>query len=226
MFLVEGIKNVDALLRSDYTIERIFATEPWLERNRKYEQNTAITKLNDATLERISAQINPEQVLAISKTKSEHFDINAIADKVILLLDGINDPGNLGTIIRTADWFGVKKIVCSKHTVDCYNPKVVHSAMGSLFTSNIYYENLEAAITKLKQNRKHKVYATALNGTDVKQISFEGKSAIVIGSESHGINTAILKICDKLISVKSAGMSQAESLNAGVATGIVLHCIR
>lgn len=226
LFTVEGVKTVDALIRSDYTIEKIYATEVWLSRNKRLTKSIEIIKVNETILERISTNKSPEQVLALAKIKHERLDTKTIADKVVLLLDGLNDPGNFGTIIRTADWFGVKKIICSKNTVDCYNPKVVQSAMGSLFSSTIYFENLEQIIPKLKQEGKYSMYATALHGSDVRKLRFAAKSGIIIGSESHGIQSSILKMCDQNISILSADASNAESLNAGVAAGIVLHCIQ
>jgi TrmH family RNA methyltransferase len=139
---------------------------------------------------------------------------------ISLLLDAIQDPGNLGTIIRIADWFGVPSIICSENCADMYNPKVVQSTMGSLGRVNVEYTNIEKWLEK---NNGIKAYAAALNGKNVQQVKGVTEGIIVIGNESKGISEAILQRCTEKITIPKTG--QAESLNAAVATGIILSHI-
>ena len=132
------------------------------------------------------------------------------------MLDGIQDPGNLGTIIRICDWFGIKDIIASKDTVDEYNPKVVQSSMGSIFRINVFYTELEVF---LKSNKK-KVWAAMLKGKDIKKVHDVKEGIILIGNESKGVREYLLPFIDEKIAIISRG--KAESLNASVALGIIL----
>lgn len=150
--------------------------------------------------------------------------INLQIDKeFVLLLDGISDPGNLGTIIRTADWFGIHKLVCSHDTVDVYNPKVVQATMGSLFRSIIYYADPAEFLSGLPKEMP--IYGTFLKGDNVYRENFGKSGVVVIGSESHGISTETAEIVDKHLLIPSTG-SSAESLNASVAAAIICSEIR
>ncbi len=140
----------------------------------------------------------------------------------VLMLDGIRDPGNLGTIIRTADWFGVEAIFCSTDCVDCFNPKVVQSAMGSLFRIPVLYGSMKEFINESKIKGGYFVIGASLQGTLGLPTSAGSKKALVIGSESHGLSPEVLQLVDSNITITKAVKSDAESLNAAVACGILL----
>ena len=170
-------------------------------------------------LEKISALSTPNSVLAIFEKRKPAIDFT-LKKKITLALDNIQDPGNLGTIIRTADWFGIENIICNEATADMYNPKVVQSTMGSLARVSIIYTDLYAWLKKAKSI---KIYATALEGDSINDLKAIKEGIIVIGNEANGISDEILKICTEKITISKIG--KAESLNAGVATGIILSHI-
>jgi TrmH family RNA methyltransferase len=169
-------------------------------------------------LEKISALSTPNQVLAVFKKAKE--TAIPIKGKITLLLDTIQDPGNLGTIIRIADWFGVSGIVCSVNSVDVYSPKVVQSTMGSIARVNIIYTDLKEWLLR---NKQVKIYAAALKGEYINAIKNIDEAIIIIGNESKGISDELLQIANKKITIPKIG--EAESLNAAVATGIILSHI-
>ena len=217
VFIAEGPKLVKELLteHSDSVLE-IFALKTWIEENKKITDNRNLTEITEAELEKISQLTTPNQVVAVVK----HFNtIKPIADKekFILVLDGIQDPGNLGTIIRIADWFGVQHIVCSEDSADRYNPKVVQSTMGSIGRVNVFYTSL----TKwLGEQQDARIYAAVLEGQDITRMQEPAGGVIVIGNESKGISEEVLRFCNVTITILQKG--KAESLNAAVATGIIL----
>jgi TrmH family RNA methyltransferase len=168
-------------------------------------------------LQRISLLKTPNKVLAVfNKNISQEEPV--LENKISLMLDDIQDPGNLGTIIRNADWFGIDNIICSENCVDCYNPKVVQSTMGSLSRVNILYTDIESFI---KKNSKISLFAAALSGTSLKELNRIDEGIILIGNESKGIHEDILLLATERITIPKFG--HAESLNAAVASGIILY---
>jgi RNA methyltransferase, TrmH family len=220
-FIAEGGKVVmELLLSKKFNCREIFGMQEWMNSNegliRKYF-NGQLEVIQDYELEKISALTTPHQVLAVFE-KASGKPVYPLG-KISLLLDNIQDPGNLGTIIRIADWFGIKDIICSAHTADMYNPKVVQSTMGSLGRVNILYTDL---VNWIQQHREVKFYATAFNGRDVKEIKLE-EGLLVIGNEAKGISEELMQMADEKITIPKFG--EAESLNAAVATGIILSHI-
>ena len=223
-FVVEGEKMVHELIMSDYKVNALYATPAWLEANqeliRKYQLNAE--KISPKELERISSFKTPNQVLATAQIPI-NLELQINFEDLILVLDDIRDPGNLGTIIRTADWFGIRMIVCSQNTVDLYNPKVLQASMGSFMRVNVFYEELTSFIKKAK-SEKVNVYGTFLNGMNIYAEKLAEKGLIIIGNESQGISPEIEKLVDHKISIPSYTINpalQAESLNASIATAIV-----
>ncbi len=219
VFIAEGGKVVMELITSaQFECVEILALTNWLQENSLFLQKNffnTITELQPHELDKISALTTPNQVLAIFKKRmATTFDSSG---KISLLLDGIQDPGNMGTIIRIADWFGIGNIVCSVNCADMYNPKVVQSTMGSLGRVNVIYTNI---ISWLAHNKKVTVYAAALHGKPLQQFKQLKEGLIVIGNESKGISDEVMKYCDEKITIAKTGA--AESLNAAVATGIIL----
>lgn len=216
MFIAEGPKLVQELLEDkNFTCEKIYAIAGWQLKYNIGENNIDYIKAFE--LEKISGLAKPNQVLALFRQKTSITDFNP-REKITLLLDDIQDPGNLGTIIRTADWFGIKNIICSEATADMYNPKVVQSTMASLGRVNIVYCNL---LQWLHQHKGIQILAAALLGKSLSHFKNINEAFIIIGNESKGISSTLLDIADEKIFIQKVG--NAESLNAAVATGIILN---
>ena len=221
LFIVEGPKAVAEFLDSDFTIQQIFATRPWIEKMGEQAFNTE--EISEKDLQIISAQKHPNQVLAVVEMPEAPAPPTRIED-LCLVLDAIQDPGNMGTIIRIADWFGIKHIICSKETADIYNPKVVQSTMGSISRVQVSYANLVDWLNEL--NGSVPVYGTLLSGENIYETKLESKGLIIIGNESRGISDDVAFYISKAIKIPSWGDSKTESLNAAVATGIVVAAFR
>lgn len=211
LFVVEGEKLVDELLQSDWPIESIFATKDW--------SGQADVLLSENELKRISFLKTPNKVLALVKIKTK---TNFKLANTVLALDDIKDPGNLGTIIRIADWFGVQDILCSEETVDYLNPKVIQSTMGSFCRVNLSYVDLSKTLQTLTD---FDIFTTVMDGEPVECLKQSSNKIIVLGNESKGISENLLQLNSKKISIKKASVSKAESLNVAVACGICLSVI-
>ena len=222
LFIVEGIKSVDDLLRSSFEVEEVLATEAWVGEHESEVPAAELTLVTPAEMERLSAWKNPQPVMAVVRIPQR--DLSDIQyDQPLLILDDIRDPGNMGTIIRTADWFGIRQLVCSQTTVELYNPKVIQATMGSFTRVKVYYTDLESFIdNNLKERR---VLGAFLEGTPVQRFDFQPSDVIVIGNEANGITEAVArKINTKILidsPVKSA--DKAESLNASIAAAIMMY---
>lgn len=220
LFIAEGPKIVKELLEGENVkITALFALKEWIEDNKQLTGITPITEITEAELEKISQLKTPNKVVAIIEQfeKSDEFSAK---NKITLVLDGIQDPGNLGTIIRIADWFGVEQIVCSNDSADVYNSKVVQSTMGSIARVKVMYVNLQKWLSGQKDIS---IYATTLEGQAISATEKIKEGIIVFGNESQGISPEVLNYCTDKITIPKKG--KAESLNAGVAAGIVLSHI-
>ena len=213
LFVAEGEKIVNELLNSEFEIEHIYATKQFSGINSI--QLPAVTLVNNDELSRISNLTSPNNVLAIVKVYQQELENNT---GITLVLDDVNDPGNLGTIIRMCDWFGVQQIICSKNTVDIYNPKVVQSTMGSLFRVGVRYTDLSTYLAKVSTP----VYGAFMGGENIKGISGKKNAHLVMGNEANGISVEVEEYISKKVSIKNIG-NNAESLNVAVATSILLH---
>ena len=209
LFIAEGEKVVSELLRSDFEIKNIYATKEW------EVSNDNITQISNTELQKISNLKSPNKVLAVVQFKNHKIIKH---DGITLVLDEINDPGNLGTIIRMCDWFGVKQIICSKNTVDIFNPKVVQSAMGSAFRVQVNYTDLENYLSDIKTP----IYGAFMDGKNLKEVKLPKSAHLVMGNEANGISAEINKLITDKVAIKNIGKS-AESLNVAVATSILLH---
>ena len=216
-FVVEGAKSVIELLKSDFEIELLFITKSFFEDNEALLQNYSIEpELVEANhLEKVGSFSSNNAALAVVKTK-ENVELLVKGKEFALVLNDIRDPGNLGTIIRIADWYGITKIICSNSTVDIYNPKVINSTMGSFTRISLYYTDLEIFI----KNQSVNIYGTLLDGENIHQTKFSDSGYIVIGNEANGISEEITKLITHKITIPRFG--GAESLNAGIATAVVL----
>lgn len=221
-FIAEGPKVVMELIHnSSFTCIELVGLEAWLLENesalrKKYKG--PVHKADLADLEKISALSTPNQVLAIFKKKEQLPPV--VKGNLILLLDTIQDPGNLGTLIRIADWFGIRYIVCSADSADMYNPKVVQSTMGSIGRVELFYTEPDGW---LEENPAARVYASALAGKDIGKMHGIKEGVIIIGNESKGIRPSLMERANEKITIPRIG--SAESLNAAVAAGIILSHI-
>jgi TrmH family RNA methyltransferase len=215
VFVAEGPKLVKELIESHVELMQVYALNEWMEENKDLLKLINVTAINETELERASQLKTPNKVFAIVKK----FEVNepAIKGRISLVLNAIRDPGNLGTIIRIADWFGISQIICSADCADMYNSKVVQATVGSIARVNVFYTDLPAW---LKQRSGMRIYAAMLEGKDVTKMSTIKEGLIVIGNESMGIDKEVLQYSNEQISIPRKG--SAESLNAAVATGIIL----
>jgi TrmH family RNA methyltransferase len=212
LFLAEGPKLALELLNSDYRVEKLYATAEWLADNPVDVETTAVTEME---LAKMSTLQTPNEVLLLCRQKKEVGE-PIFKNKVTIVLDGLQDPGNLGTIIRIADWFGIDQIIASEDTVEFYNPKVIQSTMGSFIRVRCWYQHLPEILSSVDVP----IYGALLKGQSVNQLSALKEGILVIGNESKGIREAVLPLITKAITIPRIG--QAESLNAAVATGILL----
>lgn len=211
VFIVETPKVTDEFLQNDFTVKKIYATENWRQPN---TTGTSFTHVLPSELERISNLEHPNKVLAVFYQKK--MPPLQLANNFTLILDGIQDPGNLGTIIRIADWYGITQIVAAPGTADCYNSKVVQSSMGSLGRVNVYYED----IVPLLKSSTVAIYGALLSGENINKKTPVKEGVLIIGNEGNGISEAVLPYIKYPVTIPGSG--KAESLNAAVATGIIL----
>ena len=210
--MVEGNKIIQELKHSSYKIQEIFSIQP---EDLSFPE-TKIHPITERELKKISFLQTPKDSVAVCELREEKLLKNV---PIQLILDGIQDPGNLGTIIRLADWFGISQIVCSEDTVDFYNPKVIQASMGSFVRVNIVYEKLEEYLT----NSPDPILGTDMEGKNLFNFLFPEKFNLVLGNEGNGIRPEIKKIITEKITIPRFGKSQAtESLNVSMAAGIIL----
>ncbi len=215
-FIAEGPKIVrDLLDETPGSVEEIYATGAWMEENKEIINQDRVVIVTPEQLERISLLTTPNKVLAVVR----HFEPGeaiSVKGQLVLALDTIQDPGNFGTIIRIADWFGVNQIVASIDSADQYNPKVVQATMGSIARVKVFYRDLKEWLAK----QEVKKIAADLDGQPVNSVSPVKEAIIIIGNESKGISNELFGMADEKITIPKIG--KAESLNAAVAAGIIL----
>jgi len=216
LFVVEGIKVVNELLSSNYELNKLFCTEDCSA----LFKNCNLQIISEKELSKISNLSSPNKVLGLFKIPTTY---KIKEEGLILVLDGINDPGNLGTIIRLSDWFGVSHIVCSKNTVDCYNQKVVQATMGSLARISITYEDLEVFLKETQLP----IYGAVMDGTNVYSRSLQQNAVLVMGNESNGMSKTIESLINTKVTIpKYSESTVTESLNVATATAILLNEFR
>ncbi len=217
LFIAEGPKIVQELLEADVTaVKELYALQEWIHDNKELIGKNQVIEITEIELEKISQLATPNKVVALV-LHYEKQPIFTVTDQVTIVLDNIQDPGNLGTLIRLADWFGVSQLICSPDSADLYNPKVVQSTMGSIARVNVQYIELEPWLKSLQNIN---IYAASLDGEDVSTMKKIDEGIIIIGNESKGISPGLMDLCHKKITIPKKG--KAESLNAAVAAGIIL----
>ncbi len=210
--MVEGNKTIKEIPFSHFKINEIFSVNP----NDFDLKGINVTGITPNELKKISFLQHPKDSVAVCELVNENF-LNDVS--IQLILDGIQDPGNLGTIIRLADWFGIEQIICSEDTVDFYNPKVIQASMGSFLRVNMGYKNIEEYL----KNTKTEIIGTDMDGKNFYDYNFPEKFNLVLGNEGNGIRPETEKLLTEKITIPRFGKSKStESLNVSMATGIIL----
>lgn len=215
LFVVEGRKSVNELLNSSFELYGLYVTEDLEEEYQSHQANLVSAK----ELSQMSSLKTPSGVLAVFHIPDQK-ELNK--DEWILALDDISDPGNLGTIIRLCDWFGIKQLYCSNHTVDCYNPKTLQATMGSISRVELFYGDLDSFLSKTDLP----VYGSFMDGASIYQSKLPEKGILIMGNEANGIGDSISSKVSHRISIPTFGNSKTESLNVAMATSILLSELR
>jgi RNA methyltransferase, TrmH family len=215
VFVVEGPKLLEEVLASGYVTRKVYATGEWVQ---PVAKSIDLVNVSEDELQRISGLQTAHEVLAVVEQKKND-TVPVFKGKLSIALDNIQDPGNLGTIIRIADWFGVKQVIASNGTVELYNPKVIQSTMGSFVRVEMWYDDIAETL----KNAGVPVYGALLNGRNVLEMKKINEGVLVIGNESKGLSDEVKRLITEPITIPRFG--GAESLNAAVATGIILSHI-
>jgi TrmH family RNA methyltransferase len=213
VFIIEGPKMLEEAIKANCTIEKIYATSAW--EGKVGNSSGDIEEIDDIMLSRISHLQTPNQVVALVRKNQSNPNVD-YSKQLTIVLDGIQDPGNLGTIIRTADWFGLTNILVTEDTASVYNPKVIQSTMGSCFRVRVQ----TVGVDQLLMQQKLPIIGTLLSGKSIFENKMPSNGFLVIGNESKGIRSPLKELITHPVAIPKFG--GAESLNAAVATGIVL----
>jgi RNA methyltransferase, TrmH family len=227
LFIAEGEKVVKDLLRSECDVVAVYGTELFFQnlgKDVRISKSTEVEFVTDDELRKMSALTTPQKVLAVVRIPEQQSEINYDSGLKIVL-DNISDPGNLGTVIRIADWFGIKEIACSRETVDCYNPKVVQATMGSLFNVTLIYDDLENIFERNIALKNLPVFGMVLDGNNIYGKKYPADGFILMGNEAAGVDFGLQKFITNRITIPGFG-SKADSLNVAIATGIICYEFR
>ena len=222
LFIAEGQKIVDEIVESDLNIRYVIYNK---DKSFNYISCQAESYITDNMgMNKISALKTPPAILAIVDQSYVKFSIEDINDKLCLVADNIQDPGNLGTMIRICDWFGIDNLICSKESADLYNPKVIQASMGAFLRVKIFYTNLSEFISEYKSLTQNQCFGTFIEGENIYQSKLSNKGLIILGNEGNGISKDIESFVDKKLHIPSFANSEkhSESLNISVAAGIIV----
>ncbi|MFT5942078.1 MAG: TrmH family RNA methyltransferase [Sediminicola sp.] len=214
LFVAEGVKLVRELLESDFGVYGIYTTDLGL-----VKKSELVHLISEVDLQKMSGLKSPNKIIGVFHYPKEREIL--ITDWVVVL-DDVRDPGNLGTIIRLCDWFGIDQLVCSLNTVDCFNPKTLQATMGSLGRMNIFYTD----VIHFLKNTTLPIYGAFMNGTTVYEEQFPENGVLVMGNEANGVSAEVEALIAKKIAIPQFGKSNTESLNVATATAILLNEIR
>jgi TrmH family RNA methyltransferase len=220
LFIVEGVKLVTEFIQHEkFELTEIFATAEYMANHRQLLSGRSFkyTEVSGEELKKISLLTSPNQVLAIAKITSSKLDVDLLKKVTTLYLDDVRDPGNLGTIIRIADWFGIVQVICSPNTTEVYNPKTLQASMGAILRVNVTNMSFEQL---LKHADNLPIYGALLQGANIYTTTLK-HGVLVIGNEANGISTEVLKHITNPITIPSAGSNGSESLNAANACAII-----
>jgi len=218
LFIAETPKVVEEILHAKISIKTIFALENWIKNNKRLIQSDVeIIMINQAELKKASCLSVPNEVSAIVKIPvSDSMGFRSLKNEITIALDGLSDPGNMGTIIRMAQWFGIKNVICSNDCVDVYNPKVVQGSMGAIAHVYIHYRDLAKLFDKENMS---KIYGAVLNGNNIYKMNLKENGIILLGNEANGISKELLPFVTDPITIPSIGRN--ESLNVAIAASII-----
>lgn len=224
-FVAEGEKIVNELIHSSYKIDSIIGLKEWIDDNVKQLniKNIKTYCANEEELSSISSLKTPNKVLAVAHIAENIFDIELLKDKLTLALDDIQDPGNFGTIIRLADWFGIQNVICSENSVDVYNSKVIQASMGAFLRVNVVYLKLPVFFSEYKNKVNQIIYGAALKVESIYNTNLDSSGLIVLGNEARGISHEINPFINRWITIPSFNLrsEKTESLNVSIATAII-----
>lgn len=216
IFIIEGIKSIAEFIQSSYQIHSIYYLAQYQPLLPALPANIKLFEVNNAELDKISTLQTPQGILAlVNIPKNPVLDVKQLQNTFSLVLDDIQDPGNLGTIIRTADWFGINQIICSNHTVEVYNPKTVQATMGSLSRVNIFYQDLVPLLSETKVP----VFGAVFNGKSMYELDWGKEGLVILGNEGQGISPEIIELITDPVTIPRIG--GAESLNVAVCAAIL-----
>jgi TrmH family RNA methyltransferase len=221
LFLAEGNKLVSDLIPC-FDCELLIATATWLAAHSNIHAGEQI-RVTQEDIDKASLLKNPQQVIGVFRQANHKLHPHQLTSKLSLALDGIQDPGNLGTIIRLADWFGIENIICSPDTVDIYNPKAVQASMGAIGHVQVHYTPLSNLIRSLAGDNNFPIYATSLDGENIYRQSLSSRGLIVMGNEGNGISQDILHLVSGKLYIPNypEHRKASESLNVALATAII-----
>lgn len=211
LFFAEGLKTITELLKSNFKLRHLYTTTLNFE-----VSDVLVSVITEPELQKISVLKTPNTALALFEIPNE----NAVDfDNLVVALDNIRDPGNLGTIIRLCDWFGITDLICNTETVDCYNPKVIQATMGSISRVNVVYKDLNTILSE----KEILSFGAFMNGENVYDTALSSKGVLVLGNEANGINNELEALISKRLSIPRFGnLQETESLNVANATAILL----
>jgi len=216
IFIIEGIKSIAEFIQSSYQVHSIYYLAQYQSLLPSLPANIKLFEVNNAELEKISTLQTPQGILAlVNIPKTSGLDTGLLKGNFSLVLDDVQDPGNLGTIIRTAEWFGFRQIICSPHTVEVYNPKTVQATMGSLSRLKVYYTDL----APLLSNAPVPVFGAVLDGKSIYDGSWGSEGLVILGNEGQGISPEIMKLITHPVTIPRVGA--AESLNVAICAAIL-----
>lgn len=225
LFIAEGNKIISELLDSVIQVKQVYSIAPALEKIKKREQVEYI-EIKQTELERISALTTPNEMLAVCRIPDYPLETAALKDTLTLLLDTIKDPGNLGTIIRIADWFGIDTLLCNHESADAFNPKVIQATMGSIARVKIHYVSLKEILEINRQQLNLPVYGALLQGQNIYRTQLSSAAFLMIGNESKGISDELIPYITHQLTIPSFShfksvLGETESLNAAIATAVI-----
>ncbi|MBQ4344897.1 MAG: RNA methyltransferase [Muribaculaceae bacterium] len=223
-FIAEGTKCVMDTLPF-FSCRYLFATALWVEKYKNWLSNINVIVVKSSDIERMSQLTTPTQVLAVYEIPQYTFDEAKLSTNLVLALDRVQDPGNLGTIMRIADWFGIKDILCSSGTVDAYNPKVVQATMGAISRVKVSQMDL---VELIKRNTNVPVYGTFLDGQNIYETQLSATGIVIMGNEGQGISTELSQLVNRRLYIPPYPQNEmtSESLNVGMATAITISEFR
>jgi TrmH family RNA methyltransferase len=221
LFIAEGEKLVEEILDSHFVVRRVLTTDA-------KHKGANIELITKQEMERISQLTTPTTMLAVVEQPNNRLSIDKLRHKLVVALDGVQNPGNLGTIIRLADWFGVEEIICSRECADCYNPKVVQATMGAILRVRIHYVDNLSKLLHEARDMGMNIYGTLLDGNNIYHEKLDNKGIIVMGNEGRGVSDECRNMLTHklLIPPFPADCPTSESLNVAMATGIILSEFR